>query len=313
MPERQVIGVALGSGAARGWAHVGVLKALAEAGIRPQVLCGTSAGALIGAAYLTDQIDPLLAWSTSIGWLGALRMVDVSFRRGGLMLVERVFERFRNTLTDVDLGQMAPAFATVATDLETGREVWLRTGPLLDAVRASTAIPGLFPAVRLDGHWLVDGALVNPVPVSLCRAMGATHVIAVNLNGDSVGLKIRPAPRPPRLRAAAARTARDLLVARLTGVALEAGPAAGGAAAELPPPAAAGPPAPSILDVLAGSIDIMQDRITRARLAGEPPEVLIAPRLGHIGILEFDRAEEMVEIGRAAAQAMMPAITMALA
>ncbi|MGQ9367298.1 patatin-like phospholipase RssA [Azospirillum sp. ST 5-10] len=301
------IGLALGSGAARGWAHIGVLKALGELGIEPDVVCGTSIGACVGAAYLTDQLDELQGWAQSMGLLGILGIIDVTFRKGGLVAAERVYERFRNKKTDVRIESLSKPFAATACDLATGREIWLREGPLLDAVCASAAMPGLFPAVRSDQHWLVDGALVNPVPVSLCRAIGADVVIAVNLNSELSSLP-RPvtvaevpvaeeATRsllPPSIAAWLGRNSADrtrFLATQLAGT-----------------PTAA----PNVMAILAGSIDIMQDRITRSRLAGEPPDVLITPRLGHIGILEFDRAEEVVEIGYRAASVMRPAIEIAL-
>ncbi|ACI99103.1 patatin-like phospholipase family protein [Rhodospirillum centenum] len=322
------IGLALGSGAARGWAHIGILRALEEQGLRPDLICGTSVGALVGGAWLTDQLDDLQQWAEGMGMIELLKLIDITFSRGGLVAVEKAFERFRNEKTDIAIETLPIPFATVATDIATGREIWLREGHLLDVVRASAAMPGLFPAVEHDGQWLVDGALVNPVPVSVCRAMGADVVIAVNLNGDLSTL--------PRLAAATAAAAIP-----------------GAATAEAVPPDTAPPlvstgmprlgegpfaqmlgrvtatvgertrslaqqvlgekqPMPNVLEILAGSIDIMQDRITRSRLAGEPPDVLIQPRLGHIGILDFDRAEELIAIGHAAAVAMRPAIDFAV-
>lgn len=336
------IGLALGSGAARGWAHIGVLRALEEMGIKPEIICGTSIGAAVGAAYLTDQLDELQGWAQSMGLLGLLGIIDLTFRKGGLVSTERAFERFRNDRSSVRIEDLPRPFATVATDLSTGREIWLREGPLLEAVQASAAMPGLFPAVRLDGRWLVDGAMVNPVPVSLCRALGADVVVAVNLNSE-----LAPLARPGKA-SRAEMAAREAAAAKAA-VAKDAAKEAAILDEAAIPVAAAGDatsptlshltgqisswlgrrpsrrtrfladqldhacePVPNVLEVMAGSIDIMQDRITRSRLAGEPPDVLIAPRLGHIGILEFDRAEEVVEIGYAAASMLRPAIDLAL-
>lgn len=310
------VGLALGSGAARGWAHIGVLKALEELGIEPDIVCGTSIGACVGAAYLTGQLDELQGWAQSMGLLGMLGIIDVTFRKGGLVAAERVFERFRNAATDIRIEDLPKPYAAVATDIATGREIWLREGPMLDAVVASAAMPGLFPAVRRGQQWLVDGALVNPVPVSTCRALGADMVIAVNLNSDMTSLP-RPVPSldtapepesPPPPKTAGAPLA---LLTQQVGAWLGRQPSQRTRflASQL---ARAHEPAPTVLEVVAGSIDIMQDRITRSRLAGEPPDVLIAPRLGHIGILEFDRAKEVVEIGYKATEVMRPSIEMAL-
>jgi NTE family protein len=322
--SRPVIGLALGSGAARGWAHVGVLRALEEIGVRPDIVCGTSVGALVGAAWLTDQLDELQAWVGGMGVLGVLKLVDLTLARGGLVAIEKVFERFRNPRTDLRIETLPVPFAAVATDLATGREVWLRDGHLLDVVRASAAMPGLFPPVQHEGRWLVDGALVNPVPVSLCRALGAEVVIAVNLNSDLSALprlargpadaaalagqgpavRVRPADATPPDTVTAAHPLAEFLGKIGAGI----GERTRQLAAQLK---GEREPSPSMLETMAGSIDIMQDRITRSRLAGDPPEVLIAPRIGQIGILDFDRGEELMRIGHATAMALRPAIEQA--
>jgi NTE family protein len=319
------VGLALGSGAARGWAHVGVLQALTEMGVRPDIVAGTSVGALVGGAFLTGQLDDLRSWSKTIGLMGLLKMVDITFSRGGLVAVEKAFEMFRNSSTDVLIEHLPVTFATVATDLATGREIWLRRGPLLDMVRASAAMPGLFPAVRLNDAWLVDGALVNPVPVSVCRALGADVVIAVNLNGDISILprlsqrhremvpvaptaeSIPPDAGPPL---AFAEGKADGPFAQMLA---KLGAGVGSRARQLmAQPREEKVPVPSVMEIMAGSIDIMQDRITRSRLAGEPPDVLIQPRLGQIGILDFEKSEELIALGLAAGRAMRPAIELAL-
>lgn len=321
------IGLALGSGAARGWAHIGVIRALSEMGVTPDVVCGTSVGAVVGGAYLTGQLDDLQDWAKRVGLLGVLKLIDITFKRGGLVTVERAYEMFRNAATDVPVEGLSKPFGTIATDLATGREVWLREGPLLDVVRASAAMPGLFPAVRHKDMWLVDGALVNPVPVSLCRAMGADVVIAVNLNGDlsqlprfskaalgpvtvSLADKGEEAPAtpdsPPHHNVLPAARPLAQFISRLGAT---VGERTKFLAAQLLAPKE---PTPNVIEVMAGSIDIMQDRITRSRLAGEPPDVLLTPRIGHIGILDFDRAEELIELGRTATLAMRPAIELAV-
>lgn len=297
------IGLALGSGAARGWAHIGVLRALAEAGVVPDIICGTSVGALVGAAYLTGQLDELQDWAQGLGMLGVVRLLDVTFSRGGLVAIEKAFERFRNPRTDVPLEKLPKPFAAVATDIATGREIWLRTGHLLDVVRASAAMPGLFPAVPVDGLWLVDGALVNPVPVSACRSLGAEMVIAVNLSADLIGkarradasiptaagfdlLSLLEEAEPPRLSTMNALT-RRIFRRDYDG--------------------------PSLFGVMVSSLGIIQDRISRSRLAGDPPDVHIVPRLGHIGLLEFDRADEVIAAGEEAVERALPELRDALA
>ncbi len=301
------IGLALGAGGARGWAHIGVLRALNELEISPDIICGTSIGAAVGAAYLTNQLDELQSWAQGMGLLGMLGIIDVTFRRGGLVASERVFERFRNAHTDILIEDLPKSYGAVATDLSTGREIWLREGPMLDAVCASTAMPGIFPAVRAGKHWLVDGALVNPVPVSLCRALGADVVIAVNLNNE-----LSAPSRPVMAEAGVATSSTFEQLTQRVSTWMGRRPSISTRFLADQIEATANESAPNVLEILAGSIDIMQDRITRSRLAGEPPDVLVTPRLGHIGILEFDRAAEGIAIGYAAASIMRPQIELAL-
>jgi NTE family protein len=193
------LGIALGSGSARGWAHIGVLRALEQAGIVPDVVSGTSIGALVGAAYASGRLDPLEEWVARIDWWEIIRYMDMS--RGGVE-GERLMRAFGERVEDVPIETLPKPFGAVATDLLTGREVWFQNGSLLEAVRASIALPGLFSPVRFQERWLVDGGLVDPLPVSLCRALGAEQVIAVNLNGDIVGRRLpgrsthRPASNP---------------------------------------------------------------------------------------------------------------------
>lgn len=278
-------GIALGGGAARGWVHIGVLQSLAEAGFTPQVVCGTSIGAVVGAAYASGNVDRLAAWVKSLTKLEVARFFELDFSLRGV--VDR--DRLRRFLAqyvapeDLDIADLPVRFASVATDMETGREIWLKKGAVLDAVWASIALPGLFPAIRHRGRWLVDGGLVNPVPVSVCRALGAEVVLAVNLNADIVGKHLR------RRKAESEKNGR--LAAWITAYAKNVFPGMG--AADEPP---------SLFEAVAASVNIIQDRITRSRMAGDPPEVLLAPRLGHLGLLEFHRASEAIAEGRRVAR-----------
>jgi len=297
--QHRKIALVLGSGAARGWAHIGVIRALAEAGIHPTLVCGTSAGAIIGAALAAGRLDALESWIRRLEQFDILNLLDRGLGDGGLINGTKLMDAFAQQIGNTRIEDMELEFAAVATDIENGREVWLKEGPVIRAVRASIAIPGMFSPVCIDDRWLVDGGLVNPVPVSTARALGADFVIAVNLNGDLVGTPgarrryARPdtsSDNPPSLLA----QARNWLAIRrrwpIVGKALFSGTGADEKET------------PGIISVIADSIDIMQDRITRARLAGEPPDVLISPRLGHVGILEFDRAEEVISAGRQCAE-----------
>lgn len=298
------IGIALGSGSARGWAHIGVIQALKSLGIEPQIVAGSSIGALIGAAYASDQLDRLEHWVRSLTWGKIVSFMDLSLLRGGGFIQgEKLLEYIQRHVPDVAIESLPRTLGMVATDLENGRETWFQQGPLFDGVRASISLPGLFTPLYLDGRWLVDGGLTNPVPVSLCRAMGADIVIAVNLNGDIVGKYGR---QRKHQSAAREKTFQSPFLEKFSAQ-LSAGldETTGGKWSQILNPAEAGP---GMMEVLASSINIMQDRITRSRMAGDPPEIILAPRLAHLGLMEFDQAEAAINEGRAAVRRMQPAL-----
>lgn len=184
--RRPVIGVALGGGSARGWAHIGVLQALRRAGIEPDIICGTSIGSLVGAIHAGGKLDEFEKWVRSLTWRRVVGYFDFAFG-SGLLKGGRLFSFLREGFLNGDIEVLHRPFGAVATELESGREVWLREGPVADAVRASIATPGLFTPWPREDRLLVDGGLVNPVPVSLARAMGAEFVIAVDLSSSLIG------------------------------------------------------------------------------------------------------------------------------
>jgi NTE family protein len=279
---RPRLGIALGSGSARGWAHIGVLRALHEAGIEPDVVCGTSIGAFVGAAYASGDLDPLEAWVGGLSRRDVLGFFDVSLA-GGLIKGARLLDFASTSFLDNTFADLDRPFACVATDLATGREIWLREGSVATAVRASIALPGLFSPQLLDERFLVDGGLVNPVPVSLCRALDAEIVIAVDLGMDMLTTLQRRNGKP-----AVAGGGWRNTVGRWFG---------GGEDK---------PVLPSLADVVSNSIAIMQGRISRSRLAGEPADVLIAPRLGQLNLLDYHRGNEAIAAGRKATEHMLP-------
>jgi len=298
------LGLALGSGSARGWAHIGVLQALTEEGVRPDVVCGSSIGALVGAAYAAGELERFADWVQGLGMRDVFGFMDFNLA-GGMLKGEKLIAFWRRNFADFDIEQSPMAFGAVATDLHSGAEVWLREGSIADAVRASIALPGLFtPVSRPDGRLLVDGGLVNPVPASLARAMGADIVIAVDLNSDILHRHMRPL--------AVVQAPADESGESDSSPEPEPPPQNGGWMQRLTPwrtaAAAAGPVprVPSMLDVVMTSVNIMQMRITRSRMAGDPPEMVVAPALAHLGLLDFHRAGEAIAEGRRAAQAALP-------
>ncbi len=302
---RPPIGLALGGGVARGWAHIGALRALIEAGIRPDIIAGTSIGAVVGGAYLAGQLDVLENWARSLNKRRMMSYMDMRWGGSGFLRGERLARVLNHYLGDVRIENLERKFAAVACDLRTGYEVWLQNGPIVPAVRASYALPGAFEPIKIDGRFMIDGALVNPVPVSTCRALGAHIVIAISLNGDAFGPigsshemqfdsenEDEDSVDPFELAAQSINKLRPdrLLLKSMMG------------------PAKKSDGMPKMGAVMMSTLNIIMDRISRSRLAGDPPDVFVAPRIGHIGMLEFTKAEELIERGYRAMQHEIPLI-----
>lgn len=315
--HRPRIGLALGGGSARGWSHIGAIAGLAEAGIHPEIVAGCSIGAVVGGCYAAGKLDDLTAFALSLTRRRVIGMLDVRLTGSGFIGGDRLRRRLTQELEGRRIDTLPVAFASVATELGTGHEVWLAEGSLIDAVRASYAIPGIFPPVALGGRLLMDGTLVNPVPVRLARELGADVVICVNLNCDfgERGAIVRPVAEPVPVgdqlieeeveqavqvsgRWALLHAAGRLLVGRNGN---EAKP--GSAATSRPQT-----PTPGVARVMLDAFNITQDRISRARLESDPPDASITPQLAGMGLFEFHRAGECIALGRAAAEAALPAI-----
>ena len=273
--RRPKIGLALGGGAARGWAHIGLLKVLDEEGLRPDVIAGCSIGAVVGGCYAAGKLPALEAFARSLTKRRIMGLLDFHLTGSGLIGGDRL-----RRLLDMDIGSerietLPTRFAAVATELSSGHEIWLTRGPLVEAMRASYALPGIFDPVKIGGRYLMDGALVNPVPVTIARALGADIVICVNLNGDirlrGTVIQSLPDAEPTRDDAPSAR-----------GFFGSSGRRAG---------------SPGLAAVMIDAFNITQDRISRSRLAGDPPDVMIAPKLQPIGLFEFHRAAECIDRG----------------
>ena len=300
--ERPTIGLALGGGAARGFAHIGVLRTLLAHGIKPDVIVGTSIGAVAGGCFACGQLDVFETWARGLTRRGLLSYLDVSLTGSGLIAGGKITALLENALADTLIEQLPLRFATITTEVGTGHEIWLTRGRLVQALRASYALPGIFPPVRLGGRWLVDGALVNPVPVSAARVLGARLVIAVNLNTDILGRGATVSSHgsdedDDRQREEMAKQPGGMF----------------GLERLLKRQFLGGAERPSIPTVMVDAFNIMQDRITRARLAGDPPDVTISPRIGHIGWFDFHRAHEAIEIGARATQRSLDLVDEAIA
>ncbi len=283
------IGLALGSGSSRGWSHIGIINALSELGITADIICGTSVGSMVGAAYVTGNMDRLEAWACSLTKFDVARFIEINTSMTGFVNTERFHDFLNENIASDDelIEELPKVYAAVSTDLETGREIWHTKGSLIQAVWSSMALPGLFPAIRNNNRWLVDGGLVNPVPVSVCRALGADIVIAVNLNGDIVGKRFDKVEtvKKPDTRIGGKITE---LVREYTNLSFF-----DSEDREQPP---------GLLNAIAGSVNITQDRITRSRMAGDPPDIVFSPKLSDIGLLELYRANEAITEGRKCVQ-----------
>jgi NTE family protein len=300
--RRPVIGLALGGGAARGLAHIGILRTLLAHGIVPSVVVGTSIGAVVGGAYAVGQLDALEKWARGLQPRNILGYLDIRLNGSGLIGGDRLASQLEAAIGPTLIEDLPLKFATVATEVRTGHEIWLTRGRMVDGMRASYALPGIFSPVLLGDRWLVDGALVNPVPVSAARALGAEIVIAANLSSDIFSTTIyahgptanapeaAAEPAPPKRGFGRLFSAERTLKREFFG--------SGGR--------------PGISSVMVDAFNIMQDRITRARLAGDPPDLLITPRVGQIGWFDFHRAEDLIAHGARAAERAIDSIQEAI-
>lgn len=295
------IGIALGSGLARGFSHIGVLKALNRHGIYPTIVAGTSIGALVGGCYLAGKLKELEDWALALNRRKVFGYLDFRVRSAGLIGGSRLTATLEQYFKDAQIENLPHPFIAIAADIATGHEVWLRKGNLIDAMRASFSLPGVFPPVDVNNRLLVDGALINPVPVSPCLALGSRLTIAVDLNADLIGKATKPGQRYQT-------------VAGFDIFSNDVSPEdqklfSGGLTKRIFQREQNNP---SLFGVMVSALNIMQDRLTRSRLAGDPPDVHIKPQISHIGLLEFERAREMIDEGEAAVERALPDIRAAL-
>lgn len=297
MKAKPKIVLALGGGVARGWAHIGVLKTLTAAGYAPDVICGTSIGALVGGIYLAGKLDILETWARALTQRKVFGLLDFTFGGSGLFAGEKLAKLLEEQVGDICIETLNRPYVAIATELDTGREVWIRDGSLIQAMRASYALPGVFSPVQRDGHWLCDGALVNPCPTSAARSFGGHIVVAVSLHTDIVGSPDDNLPPPAAPMIASENSfSRWLRPDRMIMERIFSDR----------------PDGPALSTVMVGALNILLDRVTRARLAGDPPDVLIAPHVAPIGLIEFHRAAETIELGAKAAQEALPTIKYAV-
>ncbi|MGI2056122.1 patatin-like phospholipase RssA [Shewanella baltica] len=304
------VGIALGSGAAKGWAHIGVLNGLAAMGIKPDKVAGCSVGALVGAAYAHDHLPELEEWVRSFSSWDVLGLMDIRWRKGGLIGGDKVFDVLQARIGDVNIENLNRPFAAVATDLYSGQEIWFTEGDLRQAVRASCSMPGILAPVRQGDRWLVDGAVVNPVPVSVSRAMGVDVVIAVDLYGYHSGrIQVLPVSMTSQKNVEAEM---DMSARQETGF-MDLFARGRDYVSNLTDKFSLGPKSnPGMIAVMSQSMGILEQRHKRARLMGDPPDICIVPEVGNIGTMEFHRADEAIAAGEAAVEKVAHLIEAAL-
>jgi NTE family protein len=297
------IGLALGSGSSRGWSHIGIIKSLEKIGIRPDIVCGTSIGSLVGASYVSNKLPQLEEWICSLTKFEIAKFYNINPTYNGLVDIERIKSYLNKYVVDENLliENAKIKYASVATELDTGREIWFKKGDFTEAVLSSISLPGLFKPHLNKNRWLVDGGLVNPVPVSVCRALGTDIVIAVNLNSDIVGKHFKPTSTKSETITTNEDTIKDgnnksTIFSKYTDSLFSSNTKP--------------IKTPSFFETIAGSINITQDRITKSRMVGDPPDVLLSPKLSQIGLLDFHRAKEAIAEGQACVQRALPELTL---
>jgi len=302
--DRLSIGLVLGGGAARGFAHIGVLRALMAHGIRPDVITGTSIGAVVAGLFAAGELDAFEDWCRQLTRRRVLGYLDLRFGGSGLISGGRLARKLDEALGDRSFADLPMRLAAIATEIGTGHEIWLTRGRLSEAMAASYALPGIFPPKLIGGRWLMDGAIVNPLPISAARALGARLVIAINLNADNFGRGTIIQDHGPNADDDAWRAQRELRRSQ-RGIFR--------ADRLIHRQFFGAPNRPGLSTVMVEAFQVMQDRITRSRLAGDPPDVMINPRLGRINLFDFHRAKDTIALGAEAAEKSIEAIAESIA
>jgi len=302
--DRLSIGLVLGGGAARGFAHIGVLRTLMAHGIRPDVIAGTSIGAVVGGLFAAGALDAFEDWCRQLTRRRVLAYLDFRFAGSGLISGGRLARKLDGALGDTSFADLPMRLAAIATEIGTGHEIWLTRGRLSEAMAASYALPGIFPPKLIGGRWLMDGAMVNPLPISAARALGARLVIAVNLNADNFGRGTTIQDHGPDAEDDARRAQHELDRSRRGIFRPDR---------LLHREFFGAPDRPGLSTVMVEAFQVMQDRITRSRLAGDPPDVMISPRLGRVNLFDFHRAKDTIALGAEATEKSIEAISESIA
>jgi len=282
--RKPTVALALGAGGAKGLAHIGAIEEIQAQGFEIVAIAGTSMGALIGGVYAMGKLDVYRDWVTTLARFDVFKLLDWTFSGGGLIKGERIIGTLRELIGDVCIEELPVAFTAVATDLDREREVWLTRGSLFDAIRASIAIPTVFRPHHLDGRRLVDGALLNPVPVTPLIRDPADYLFAISMDGPAETVPVAVEPE-------AERNGHRHRLGELFG--------------RLLPHSEGKPREPGAFELLNQSMDLMQANLSRLRLAAYEPDLLIELPRNIASAYEFYRARELIERGREQAREAM--------
>ncbi|NQT62210.1 MAG: patatin-like phospholipase family protein [Candidatus Marinimicrobia bacterium] len=300
------IGLVLGSGASRGWAHIGVIEALEKHSVDIGVITGASAGSFIGAAYAGGGLEQVKKFALDMDWKAVLSYLDLAFPRSGFIEGHKVAELIE-LFTRIDqFEDLKIPLIMVATNMFTGKEVILSKGSINQALRASMAVPGLLTPKLIDNEWLVDGGVVNPLPIDVCRNAGADIVIAVDINSERTTNKKYPPQDADWVKNSEKIEKKRLEVIKSwTDKFGSRGKTLGSKIDQWFTREA---PSPHIFEVLGSSINIMQKKIEEMNLLTHAPDVLLSPRLGDMSFFDFDQAERAILEGTKCCEKSIPEI-----
>ncbi len=308
--KSRTLGLALGGGSSRGWAHIGVIKALSDADIRVDYIAGVSIGAFVGAFFCAGKLALLEEYTRQLNWRSILTSFDPVFPKSGLLDGKKLTQLISDQKDMQSFAQLAHPLRIVTTDLLSGREVVLNSGNLAEAVRASVAVPGILTPVKYNDCLLVDGALVNPVPVNIVKQMGADCVIAVDLNVNRASERAARRKKQTRREALKAflmesnsssseKLGSNQFIKKLQKYFKSTDSAI---RERLFQWLSSEEPLPNIFDIFGTSFSIMQERIATINALVNPPELTVKPQLGHLKFLDFDQAESTIREGYAATE-----------
>lgn len=280
---KTTVSLVLGSGGARGYSHIGVIEELERRGYEIVCVAGSSMGALVGGVYAAGRLQEYRQWVTGLSWVSVFKLMDLTLRGEGTIRGERLLKRLREILGNPLIEELAIPYTAVATDLTHQKEVWFQNGSLLDAIRASIAVPGFFTPVIEEERMLVDGGVLNPIPIIPTVAAHADLIIAVDLNSD---VKMPQVSLP------------DTQYLNRSGFSdewhLDGSPQVESEAEEVP----ALNRAAGRIDVLLNAVEVMQESLGKYKVAGYPPDMLVGIPKDACRFYEFHRAAEMIELGR---------------